>query len=215
MELDAALNNYKMTNILEIGLKILETLAATSIGAYTAIKVAQIQYENKKKKEDTFDLHDNTTPEIKALCKYIVDYTGAIRSDFWIGHNGVKTKSGFHMRKLAMLTEVVTEKTSATMHLYNESIPANTFERNMIALQNSDKGYIISFESEVRDELATFIRSYGVNTFVAFKVYTDAGDWEALFTLGFAEEKRELTEKEVARIRVLVNKMGSLISNSK
>lgn len=215
MELAAALNNYKMNNILEIGLKVLETLAATSIGAYSAIKVAQIQYENKRKKEDTFDLHDNTTPEIKALCKYIVDYTGAIRSDFWIGHNGVKTKSGFHMRKLAMLTEVITEKTSSTIHLYKESIPASTFERNMLDLQNSKNGYIVSFESQKRDELATFIRSYGVNTFVAFKVYTDAGDWEALFTLGFSEKERSLTEEEVSRIRVLVNKMGSLISNSK
>lgn len=181
------------------------------IAAYGAIKANKYQEKKEKEKQNYLDLHDDITPQIKEICTYLGHTINPIRCDYWIGHNGTRSISGFHMTKLSMLCEWVDEDTPETLHI-NQDLPTQTFQRNMFSLSVAKEHYIVSRESEHTDQLSSIIRSFGVNTFVAFKTFNSKGQWEGILTLGFEEEDKQLADDEIGYIRIMADRIGSIMS---
>lgn len=169
--------------------------------------------EIKKKQEPEKDLNsDEAIDEIDTIVDAIGERLDC-RCDLHLGHNGVKGISGFSFKKLSMISEY-TGKYSSNMY-QSQDVPTVVYKRNMKALRASPEGYIVSYEDQHKDVLATIIKGFGVNTFYAFKVLDLHERWTAIVTLGFKDKKHDLPETDIAWVQFQVSRIGALLSDYK
>lgn len=186
---------------------VITPLASALIGGGAVVTAAWLS----ARKEKTPDLHsDEKIYEVDEIVEMIGEKLGG-RCDYHSGHNGTKSLSGFSFKNLSMVSEYCGPNFSSTIHL-SQHVPTVVYKRNMKNLSRSKEGWIVSYESEQKDELGATIRNFGVNTFYAFKVFNDAGDWEGILTLGFKELRYDLTEECIAFVKMQAAIIGSIMS---
>jgi hypothetical protein len=197
-----------MNQILETALKVIE-IGSISFGSVWLNN----HLERKSKEKKKPDLYEKSIDDLVSPILELIQYEiNPIRVSYWEGVNGTNTLSGFSIKKLSMMAEVIREGEDETKEQM-QSIPIESFKRNIDDLRDSDDDYIVSNEFKKYDNLSALHARFKNKTLIAIKVYTK-GKWTGILMIGFDEEPRLFTESEIEWLRLQAGRIGNLVSEN-
>lgn len=109
--------------------------------------------------------------------------------------NGDITFTGYHMKKISITEEVKAEGLETIAPNF-QLIPTKVFERNLDKLYHAESDYIITDESQYKDELSILNLSYGLHTLLLIKLRDTAGKWIGVLTVSYPAT-REISTDDV------------------
>lgn len=194
-----------MAHLHEILIEFLKTASAIVV----ALIAAKWEYKKRKAKEipdlSEIDLAEKAAP---ALQKIFDEHKPACVL-YFEGSNGVKTLSGFHLKKISCIEEIWEDGRTTIDQM--QQIPTVLFRRNISKLQATSDDYIISDETKFDDSLAKLHFSNGIATIAAYKIYSK-NKWTGLCVVGWKENIETIDPLtynsilfQVARLHDLVN----------
>ena len=162
----------------------------------------------KDKKKDNMDMEYDRRNVIIPILNDIRHQLDSDRVLETVFSNGDVTFSGYHMKKLSIISEVHIEGLADISHHF-QLIPTKKFDRTLSELYDSSDDYLISDETTLDDELSDLKKLFGLNYTLMVMIRDKFGRWVGNITVCF-NEPRELSSSEIAFVKAQASRIGSL-----
>lgn len=175
-----------------------------------------IWLQKKITEQNKPDLSDSDYDDLlRPVIGLIADELNAERINYMSFHNGEKTFDGYSLKNLSMMVEINKDLVDNIIDEM-QKIPAISFKRLITKLkQYNTENYIISYESDIQDNLSGFYLGYHIRTAIFCKINNKnkRNPWTGILTIGFEQPNKQFTTEQLNWLNVQVDKINLIVSN--
>jgi len=164
--------------------------------------------KERKSHDDNMDFDYHRVSEINPLLEDLKYHLKADKVAEVAFSNGDTTLSGYHLKKVSIITETMSDDPDEAIAPHFQLVPSRKFDRTIRSLYEAENDWVFWDETQEKDETAALNRAFNLNSLLLVAIRNQENKWVGYIMVSWKDKKDTITEPEIQRAQLVASRIG-------